>query len=320
MLIALHDTTMPWPSHVAIPPDALGATEHGALVAGFSSAQHRGLRRTAGARVAPPRTVSTASTPAASRATWLLALAAAAALALWVHGPISQSAHYHAFADARAWGPLPNAANVLSNLPFVLAGGWALWLLSRTRHRGPARDAWRVFAAALIATGAGSSLYHWMPSADTLALDRLPIAWACAALLAGLLAERASPRWGRPTVLAAGLVFATFSVATWWIGEHWGTGGDLRWYAAVQFMPMLLVPAALWLRLAPTHAGAVPGRNWCVVLALYASAKLTEMADQLLMQCLVFVSGHTLKHLLAAAAAAWLLRAVLQPISSDSPR
>lgn len=270
--------------------------------------------------MAHPHTLTPTPASGSSRAGWLMILALAALAALWLHGPIIQSAHYHAFADARAWGFLPNAANVLSNLPFLLAGGWALWVLARVTEGGPALHAWRLFAAALVFTGVGSSVYHWTPSADTLALDRLPIAWACTSLLAGFLAERVNPRWGHPAVLAGVLVFATFSVASWWLGARMGTGGDLRWYAAVQFMPMLLVPAALVLRVPRTHADAIPGRDWFAVLALYAGAKLAEMADALLMQWLAVMSGHTLKHLLAAAAAVWLLRAVLRPISCGSPR
>ena len=101
---------------------------------------------------------------------------------------------------------------------------------------------------------------------------------------------------------------ATLSVAVWWWGERQGQG-DLRLYAAVQFLPMLLVPAALVLRLPPTRVPVVSARDWCVVLALYAAAKLLETADHATLSALAFVSGHTLKHLLAAAAAAWLLRA-----------
>ena len=58
------------------------------------------------------------------KASWLLVAAAILALALGLHGPIAQWASYHAFADARAWLGLPNAQNVLSNLPFALLGLW----------------------------------------------------------------------------------------------------------------------------------------------------------------------------------------------------
>ena len=69
---------------------------------------------------------SRSNTPAARdrRSTWLLIAAAALALALGLHGPITQWAGYHDFADARAWLGIPNAENVLSNLPFALIGAW----------------------------------------------------------------------------------------------------------------------------------------------------------------------------------------------------
>jgi hypothetical protein len=246
-----------------------------------------------------------------ARAGWLLALTLVAAAALWRHGPIVQWADYHRFADARAWGVIPNAANVLSNLPFLLAGAWGLWRSARFRDAGPARRAWLVFAGALLCTAFGSAAYHWAPSNATLAFDRLPIAWACASLLCALLAERVNARWSEPPALVVALLLATSSVAAWWVG------GDLRLYAAVQFLPMLLVPAALALRLPPTHERVVPGRDWCAVLVLYAAAKLLETADHAVLESLTVLSGHTLKHLLAAGAAAWMLRAA---VSSDSRR
>ena len=52
--------------------------------------------------------------PATSMQRWLLfSLAAATAIALALHGTIPQPLDYHAFADARGWLGLPNAANVL---------------------------------------------------------------------------------------------------------------------------------------------------------------------------------------------------------------
>ena len=100
---------------------------------------------------------------------------------LWAHGPIAQWADYHAFADERAWLGLPNAANVLSNLPFLAVGVWALWQLRRAPTASPSLLAWRAFALALVLTAIGSTIYHWAPSNASLVGDRLPIAWACAA-------------------------------------------------------------------------------------------------------------------------------------------
>lgn len=256
------------------------------------------------------------------RAWWLLALAAVALAGLALHGPIAQWASYHAFADDRGWLGLPNIANVLSNLPFALAGAWGLWALREAGSAG-AMPAWRCLAACLLLTAFGSTVYHWHPENDTLVLDRLPIAGACAAILAALLAERVDARWASARVLAAAMAVAVASVLYWWATEQFGNG-DLRPYLAVQFMPMLLVPAALALRLPPTGDTAVPGQDWLAVLGLYAFAKLAESFDHPVLAANGLVSGHTLKHLLAAAAAAWLLGAVARAqrggVSSGSRR
>jgi hypothetical protein len=127
---------------------------------------------------------------------------------LWAHGPIGQWADYHVFADRRAWLGLPNAADVLSNLPFLAIGVWALWRLRRAPAASPSLAAWRAFAVALVLTAVGSAIYHWAPSNASLVGDRLPIAWACAALASPSSASGSartgagrlcwSPRWHSP--------------------------------------------------------------------------------------------------------------------------
>jgi hypothetical protein len=254
-----------------------------------------------------PSTASTnteTNTDTPTRARWLLLLALLAAVAMALRGPIAQWAGYHQFADTRsAWG-LPNAADVLSNIPFALIGAWGLW---RLRHqRTAASGAWRVFSLAVTTTALGSAAYHWQPNNLSLVFDRLPIAWACSALLCAFLAERVSPRWGRPLVLSNALVLASVSVAWWWLGERQGAG-DLRLYLYVQFLPLLLVPAGLLLRLPAQTAWSTSGVAWAAALGLYVVAKGLEMADHPVLHALGFISGHTLKHLFAAGAAAWLL-------------
>lgn len=245
------------------------------------------------------------SSSSSVRAWALPALGALLAFALLLHGPIPQWASYHDFADQRSWLGVPNAADVLSNLPFALIGAWALW----SRRMLPPSDAslaWRAFAIALIATAAGSALYHWAPDNASLAFDRLPIAWACAALTCAFLAERLDARWGSPAVLATALAAASASVALWWWSEQAGRS-DLRPYLFVQFLPMLLVPSALLLRLPSRCAGAAPDKGWWGVLIGYALAKGLELADHAVFDQAAVVSGHTLKHLAAAGAAMALL-------------
>jgi hypothetical protein len=249
-------------------------------------------------------------------------LAALLALALALHGPIAQWASYHAFADQRVAFGLPHAADVLSNLPFAIVGVWGLL---RLREAGGhvATLAWRLFCIALIGAAAGSALYHLAPDNASLVFDRLPIACACAALLCGFVAERIDVRAGRLDVLGVALAAAAGSVAIWWWGEARGTG-DLRAYLYVQFLPMVIVPAAL-LADRSTARHAVRAGTWWAVLGLYALAKAMEVADHAVFASLGAISGHTLKHLLAAAGAAALVagfarcpRAGL--ISCGSPR
>jgi hypothetical protein len=79
----------------------------------------------------------------------------------------------------------------------------------------------------------------------------------------------------------------------------WSFTDDLRWYAAVQFGPVLiLVPAAVSdARVRPLwKAGAA-----------YGAAKLLEAVDRPLYDA-TGIAGHPLKHLAAALAAYWVLR------------
>ena len=244
----------------------------------------------------------------------LMALAAPLAIGLLWQGPIAQWPDYHAFADRRAWLGIANAADVLSNLPFALIGAWGFLNLVRAPADAPGHAAWLAFCAALVCTAVGSAVYHLAPDNTTLVADRLPIAWACAALVCAFGAERWDRRWSGGAALAGALVAGTLAVLYWAWTERSGAG-DLRPYLYVQFLPMLLVPAALWLEaLEPARrdTGITPASAWWAVLALYAAAKGFEMIDRAVFDALGHVSGHTLKHLLAAAGAAWVVRAAMR--------
>src|SRR5258705_12707851 len=70
-----------------------------------------------------------------------------------------QPAAYHGLADRRAWLGIPNAADVLSNLPFVVIGVLGLAFLRREDRMAAVfrdrreRAAWRVFFAAVLGGG-----------------------------------------------------------------------------------------------------------------------------------------------------------------------
>ena len=210
------------------------------------------------------------------------------------------------FADDRAWHGLPHALDVLSNLPFAAFGVWGLLRLRRfdTLHeRGlPANAldcAW-LFFAGLIFTAAGSVFYHLEPDALRLAADRAGMAIAFAGLIGFAVCERVSQRAGWP---AACFAFAAGLLAVAVCHEH----GDVLPWAVVQFGGMGLVFSLALLR---PVAGAM-GLRLAAVIGLYGVAKLFELGDAAVYEATgQWVSGHSLKHLVAAGAAWPVLQAL----------
>lgn len=220
--------------------------------------------------------------------------------------PIPQDVAYHLFADRRTLLGIPNALDVLSNLPFLAVSVCGLWLLRQQRLAldGELRPACALFFLGVGLTAFGSGFYHFAPDNVTLVWDRLPMALAFMALTALVVGEYVSLRFGRCLLwplLAVGIA----SVA-WWAWTERAGAGDLRPYALVQFLPMLLLPLILALyRSRWTRSGCL----W-LVGGWYLLAKFLEFFDHPVF-ALLGVSGHTLKHL-AAALGAWCLLRMLQ--------
>jgi Ceramidase len=208
--------------------------------------------------------------------------------------PIHQDQNYHAFADQRALLGVPNVWNVVSNLPFIVVGAAGLGRVRRQVRREPATVA--LFLGILF-TGFGSAYYHLNPNDLTLFWDRLPMAVGFMAILAGAVEERVDATAGA-VLLWPLLAIAVFSLLLW----RWTD--DLRLYAWVQFFPCLALPL-LFLVSAPKYTGT---SYWVIAAALYALAKLLEFYDGAVYSAGNIVSGHTLKHLAAAAACFALLR------------
>lgn len=238
-----------------------------------------------------------------------LSVAVAAVVALFVP-PIAQWPEYHDFADRRAWLGIPNFADVVSNLLFSLVGLMGLRRLAWDRGRlflDPREAApWFVFFLGLVLLGPASAWYHLAPSNAGLMVDRLAMSVVFMAWLAIHLSERISPRLGilaLPWLLALGVG----AVLYWYVSELAGRG-DLRPWGYVQFWPVLLILLLIW-RTPPRYSrsGDIPA-----VFAFYATALLAEWLDRPLFTWTGFVSGHTLKHVLAALGSYWALRWLIQ--------
>jgi hypothetical protein len=227
-----------------------------------------------------------------------------AAIAIALFWPrIEQDQRYHLFADDRTILGVRNGLNVLSNLAFVVVGAWGLRVALRgARFSDPReRPAWAALFAGVLLTAAGSAWYHLDPNDASLVWDRLPMSVGFMGLFAALIGERVSVTWGLrllPPLLALGAA----SVA-WWAWD-----GNLVPYYVVQFYPLV----AILLLLALFPARYARGGDLVIALGLYVAAKEAETYDRAIYQALGFVSGHTLKHLLAAAGAAWLAAMLLR--------
>ncbi|MFN7352182.1 MAG: hypothetical protein ACK5SR_02810, partial [Burkholderiales bacterium] len=130
---------------------------------------------------------------------------------------LPQDQAYHAFADARAWWGIPNAADTLSNLAFVVVGLYGLLL--RAGHpfytqSAPLRAWSQVFFLGLIATGLGSGWYHWLPQDSGLAVDRYGMVLAFAGVLGAIATHKVSTRAGH----ALGWVSLLLGISSvfWW--------------------------------------------------------------------------------------------------------
>jgi hypothetical protein len=221
--------------------------------------------------------------------------------AFLVHGPIVQPLAYHDFADRSSLVGLPHATDVLSNIGFALVGLWGFVRLRPQRDHAAVPVGWygyRLFLLGLTLTGAGSWFYHLAPDDVRLVWDRLPIALACVGLLAAVRAET-QPVEDPQSEAAVFALAAVVSVAWWHFTGLHGTG-DLRPYLLLQILPLLLIPIWQSIEPAPMRDRVAFG----IALLVYVAAKVAETQDHQILELTGWISGHTLKHLLATLAAA----------------
>lgn len=134
-------------------------------------------------------------------------------------------------------------------------------------------------------------------------------------IVSAVIAERVQLRAGLlllPLLLMVGIA----SVLQWYASKLRGVG-DLRFYAAVQVGSALVL---LVLLLFPARYSR--GSDLAIIVGFYALAKLLELLDKPIFRAGHLVSGHTLKHLAAAAAGYWILRMLQkrQPVSNSAAR
>jgi hypothetical protein len=239
----------------------------------------------------------------------LLAATAALIVTALLLPRMPQPAAYNNFADHRAWLGIPNFLDVISNLPFAVAGLVGLTFLARrdsaSRFHDP-RERWpyAVVFVGLFLTAFGSAYYHWTPSNARLVWDRLPMAVTFMAVVAAVVAERISVRaglWLLPVLVGIGV----WSVFAWYASELRGAG-DLRFYAFIQVYGVVALPIVLVL----FPARYTRTLDFLAAVGWYALAKLFETFDHAVYSLGHVAGGHTLKHLAAALAGWWIVQMV----------
>src|SRR5260370_13795309 len=248
-------------------------------------------------------------------------------LAVFLFPPIPQSQAYHNFADKRTIAGIPNCLNVVSNVLFLIVG--VLGILSilggsrgaQTRASSGAnltadasalggfglvdsRERWPYlrFFLGVACTTFGSAYYHFNPNDGTLLCDRIPMAISFTALVAAMVFERTSVKAG-VSLLIPLLLFGAGSVVYWDFTQRSGHG-DLRPYILAQFCSLLLI--LLLISLFPSRY--TRGSDLIAAFAIYGLAKIFEAADGSIFALGGIASGHTLKHVAAAASPYWRFR------------
>ena len=237
----------------------------------------------------------------------IVAITAVSIIAVFSMDPIAQDPAYHHFADRRGTLNIPNIYNILSSLPFVIIGIMGMRLVALGRASGglvELQAVYMTFFAGVFLTGFGSVYYHYHPDNQTLLWDRLPMTIAFMAFFSAIAGETISSQMALKLFIPL-LVSGIASVVYWHVSELNGHG-DLRAYVLVQFLPILLIPLILWL-----FNSRLNGIKfiWGVIVA-YAVSKLMEFFDARIYSSLGVISGHSLKHLIAAFAAFIFYRAL----------
>lgn len=212
---------------------------------------------------------------------------------------MTQPQSYHHFADTRMMFGIPNAFDVLSNFFFLVAGALGISEVMK-QAKLLTKKSWFWFFLSIILIAPGSAYYHWDPNDSTLVWDRIPMSMGFMALYIALLVEHISTPLER--YLFPAIALGIISVVVWAVTT------DLRFYFWVQFSSFVTIPLILLLfKSRYTHKV-----YFLYALVIYGLAKWTEVKDHEIFHGTGdIVSGHTLKHVLAAIGLAtlwWMIK------------
>ncbi len=228
---------------------------------------------------------------------------------VWVPA-LPQDVSYHCFAgdschhDHTHDCMIPYCGNVISNVLFVLVGAWGALNLFKNNRKNLLE--W-ILVFGIMLTGFGSAYYHWNPTNETLVWDRLPMTLVFMSFFGLFYGWFFNKKTGQIIGLI-GVLFGILSVVYWSYSESIGQG-DLRLYAIVQFLPMLLIFMVLCVYFRGNKQLIL---SVLTVLGWYIIAKFSEHFDYKVYEWIVPVSGHQIKHIAAGIATFFMVKLVVK--------
>jgi hypothetical protein len=228
-----------------------------------------------------------------------------------------QPLDYHHFADQRGAFGVANFLDVVTNVAFLLAGlaGLVVVFSGRACFEFPGeRWPYAVFFLGVLLTAAGSAWYHLAPNNESLFWDRLPMTIAFMGLVSSQIVDRVGVRAGL-ALLVPMLLVGMGSVVYWIATERMGAGnvlpyGILQGYSVVVLLLMATLHRSRYTR----------GNDVYFIFGWYVLAKVLETLDAQVLAYSHVVSGHSLKHVAAAAAGLVACRMLLRRTLAEPDR
>ncbi len=212
-------------------------------------------------------------------------------ISLFFLEPISQDLAYHDFADNRTIFGINNFLDIVSSLPFLFVGMLGLYTICQNWGINYSWS-WLFLFLSVFCVAFGSSYYHFNPENKTLTWDRLPMAIGFMALFVITISDYINYKLEKWLLLPMCIV-GIISVLYWHITD------DLRIYVWVQFVSMALILIIIFIY-KPTH---LQTKFLLSAFLFYMLSKIAEYFDKQIFELLGHsLSGHTIKHLLAAIA------------------
>jgi hypothetical protein len=223
-------------------------------------------------------------------------------IVLIIAGPIPQKDSYHHFADQRRILGIGNFMNVITNLPFAYIGLLGIFIAYKVPDKMLRQITYLLFIGFLLLT-LGSGYYHLYPNNTTLVYDRIPMSIIFMSFFSFIIYERIDKTTGYLAFVA--LNFIGIGTIIYWILSEQAGNGDLRWYAMVQFFPIVAIPIILWLYKSPfKHEKYI-----IPIFLFFGIAKFAESYDLKIYDLLgQTISGHSLKHLFMGVSAFYIIR------------